>query len=108
MTTVKHVSEDVAWYALSPDDVARQIGVDPDRGLDAGEVTRRLAEYGPNELAVEPPPSVWVVGRGQLANPMNIMLLIVSGAASPSGRWRRASWCWGWWCSTSSWARPRS
>ena len=22
MTTVKHVSEDVAWYALSPEDVA--------------------------------------------------------------------------------------
>jgi P-type Ca2+ transporter type 2C len=47
MTTVKHVSEDVAWYALSPEDVAGQIRVDPDRGLDAGEVTRRLAEYGP-------------------------------------------------------------
>ena len=86
MTTVKHVNEDVAWYALSPEDVARQIGVDPDRGLDAGEVTRRLAEYGPNELAVEPPPSVWVVGRGQLANPMNIMLLIVSGASFGIGQ----------------------
>jgi len=86
MTAVKHVSEDVAWYALSPEDVVRHIGVDPDRGLDAGEVTRRLAEYGPNELAVEPPPSVWVVGRGQLANPMNIMLLIVSGASFAIGQ----------------------
>ena len=86
MTTVKHSGEDVAWYALSPEDVAGQIGVDPDRGLDAGEVTRRLAEYGPNELATEPPPSVWVVGRGQLANPMNIMLLIVSGASFAIGQ----------------------
>ena len=81
MTTVKHPGEDVAWYALSAENVAGQIGVDPDRGLDADELARRLAEYGPNELATEPPPSVWVVGRGQLANPMNIMLLIVCAAS---------------------------
>ena len=81
MTTVKQPSEDVAWYALSAQDAAGQIGVDPDQGLDVGEVTRRLAEYGPNELPTEPPPSVWVVGRGQLANPMNIMLLIVCAAS---------------------------
>ena len=81
MTTVKHPGEDVAWYAMSAENVAGQIGVDPDRGLDADELARRLAEYGPNELATEPPPSVWVVGRGQLANPMNIMLLIVCAAS---------------------------
>ena len=42
---------------------------------------RRLAEYGPNELPTEPPPSVWTVARGQLSNPMNIMLLIVCVAS---------------------------
>jgi Ca2+-transporting ATPase len=81
MTTIKHPSEDVAWYALSADDAAERIGVDPDQGLDASDVARRLAEYGSNELPVEPPPSVWAVARGQLANPMNIMLLIVCGAS---------------------------
>ncbi len=81
MTMVKHPDEDVAWYALSAQDAATRIGVDPDRGLDAAEVARRLAEYGRNELQTEPPPSIWVVGRGQLANPMNIMLLIVSAAS---------------------------
>ena len=97
MTTIKHPSEDVAWYALSADDAAERIGVDPDQGLDASDVARRLAEYGPNELPTEPPPSVWVVGRGQLANPMNIMLLIVwRWRASRSARWRRVSWCWRW------------
>jgi hypothetical protein len=34
------------------------MGVDPDQGLDVGEVQRRLAVYGPNELPTEPPPSV--------------------------------------------------
>jgi len=81
MTTVEHPAQEVAWYALSAEDVAGRVGVNPDHGLDAGEAARRLAEYGPNELPTEPPPSLWVVARGQLANPMNIMLLIVCVAS---------------------------
>src|SRR6266702_8126100 len=77
MTTTKPPIEDVAWYALSVEDAAGHMRVDPDQ---------RLAEYGPNELPTEPPPSVWVVGRGQLANPMNIMLLIVCGASFAIGQ----------------------
>src|SRR5215203_2913528 len=81
MTAVKPAAEHLPWYAVPAEDVAEQLGVSPERGLDAAEVTRRLAEYGPNELASEPPPSRWEVARGQLTNPMNIMLLIV-GVAS--------------------------
>jgi Ca2+-transporting ATPase len=81
MTTIKHPAEGVVWYALSGGDAAERIGVDPDQGLDVGEAGRRLAEYGPNELPTEPPPSVWTVARGQLSNPMNIMLLIVCVAS---------------------------
>src|ERR1700749_715358 len=57
------------------------MGVDADAGLTVSEVDRRLADYGPNELPTEPPPSVWAVAREQLANPMNIMLLFVVGAS---------------------------
>ena len=81
MTTTKPPIENVAWYALPPDLAAGQMGVDPDQGLAAEEAVRRLATYGPNELPTEPPPSVWAVARGQLANPMNIMLLIVCVAS---------------------------
>ena len=81
MTTVQQPAENLAWYALSAEAAAGQMGVDPDQGLDAGEAGRRLAQYGPNELPAEPPPSVWVVARGQLVNPMNIMLLIVVAAS---------------------------
>jgi Ca2+-transporting ATPase len=70
------------------------MGVDLDQGLDADAVGRRLAEYGPNVLPTEPPPSVWVVGRGQLSNPMNIMLLIADGASFAIGQVARVSWCW--------------
>src|SRR6476660_5582584 len=71
----------LTWYALSAQDVMAQMGVDPDDGLDAHEAGRRLEQYGPNEIPAEPPPSVWVVGRAQLVNPMNIMLLIVVAAS---------------------------
>ncbi len=81
MTTTKQPAEHAAWYALSAGEAARAMNVDPDRGLASGDVTERLAEYGPNELPTEPPPSMWVVARGQLANPMNIMLLIVCVAS---------------------------
>ena len=40
--------------------------------------TSRLATYGRNEVATEPPPTTWQMAKGQIANPMNIMLLIVS------------------------------
>jgi Ca2+-transporting ATPase len=73
-----HIS---AWHSLSAADAAAELGVDPESGLTAAEVERRLAQYGPNELRTEPPPSLWVVARGQLSNPMNIMLIIVAVAS---------------------------
>ena len=81
MTTLQHPAENLAWYALSAQDVAGQLGVDPDQGLDVHQAERRLEEYGPNALPTEPPPSMWVVARGQLVNPMNIMLLLVVAAS---------------------------
>jgi magnesium-transporting ATPase (P-type) len=62
-------------------DVTTHIGVDAGEGLATAEVERRLPEYGPNELATEPPPSMWVMAREQLMDPMNIMLLIVVAPA---------------------------
>src|SRR5690349_11606760 len=71
----------LTWYALSAQEVTAQMGVDADTGLTVAEVERRQAEYGPNELPIEPPPSIWVVAREQLMNPMNVMLLIVVAAS---------------------------
>jgi P-type Ca2+ transporter type 2C len=86
MTLVKPPAEPVSWYTTSAEAAAERLGVSPEHGLDAAEVTRRLAEYGPNELASEPPPSRWEVARGQLSNPMNIMLLIVCVASFAIGQ----------------------
>jgi Ca2+-transporting ATPase len=76
----------MAWHTLPAEEVMEVLAVDPDIGLSGDEVQKRLAEYGPNALPTEPPPSVWVVARGQLANPMNIMLLIVGVASFAIGQ----------------------
>src|SRR5215831_14457011 len=90
MTTTKPPAGDAVWYTLSAADAAAQLHVDPDQGLGTEDAARRLAEYGPNELPTEPPPSAWVVARGQLSNPMNIMLLIVCGASFAIAQWATA------------------
>ncbi len=86
MTTIEQTTPKTVWHSRSAGDVAAELGVDPDRGLDAGEVERRLGQYGANELPKEPPPSRWEVARGQLSNPMNIMLLIVAVASFVVGQ----------------------
>ena len=73
--------DNVAWWALMAQDVADRLAVDPTVGLAEDEVKRRLERYGPNELAQEPPPSILEIARGQLANPMNVMLILVAIAS---------------------------
>jgi magnesium-transporting ATPase (P-type) len=86
MAMTKAAPAEADWYALSVDDVVARVGVDAERGLDPDEVQRRLAEFGRNEIASEPPPTLWEVAKGQLMNPMNIMLLIVSIASLAIGQ----------------------
>jgi P-type Ca2+ transporter type 2C len=69
------------WHSRSAAAVAEELGVETEQGLDATELRARLERYGPNELPTEPAPSLWMVARGHLSNPMNVMLLIV-GVAS--------------------------
>lgn len=67
-----------SWWTVDGTAATEEFGVDPVEGLSDIEVAERLARYGPNELAKEPPPTTWEIARGQLTNPMNIMLLIVA------------------------------
>ncbi len=86
MSTIAQSSETPAWYAISAEDVAARLTVDTDQGLSDDDAAQRLAEYGPNQLKTEPPPSIWAVGLGQLSNPMNIMLVIVAIASIAIGQ----------------------
>jgi magnesium-transporting ATPase (P-type) len=43
-------NEATAWHAVVSDDVARRLNTNTENGLDAAEVSQRLAKYGPNRL----------------------------------------------------------
>src|SRR5271157_660595 len=42
--------EAVAWHAVPADEVMGRLKTDPAKGLDAGEASRRISQYGPNRL----------------------------------------------------------
>ncbi|HKA58545.1 MAG TPA: cation-transporting P-type ATPase, partial [Gemmatimonadales bacterium] len=42
--------ETTAWHALAADDVVQQLNTSTHKGLDAAEISQRLAKYGPNRL----------------------------------------------------------
>src|SRR5574341_545154 len=66
------------WYQLSSDEAARQLSVDPARGLSAAEVQQRLQKYGPNRLAEDQKISGW---RRFLKQYVDYMQLILVGTA---------------------------
>src|SRR6516165_590415 len=39
-----------AWHAISADEVAKRLGTDARKGLDASEAANRLQKHGPNRL----------------------------------------------------------
>jgi Ca2+-transporting ATPase len=86
MTTTKPQPSETTWYAVSAEEAAARLEVNPGDGLTPALVEQRLAQYGPNALPTEPPPKFWEVARGQLSNPMNIMLLIVAVASFAIGQ----------------------
>ncbi len=64
-----------AWHALPVEDVARQLAVDPAKGLTGGEAKERLAKHGRNELAAKKKESGWQAFLRQYKDFMQIVLL---------------------------------
>jgi Ca2+-transporting ATPase len=80
MTPSPPISESptTRWYSLPPDVAVADLSTNRVEGLPASEAKSRLAQYGPNELHAEAPPSVWKIAFAQVVDPMNLMLLIVA------------------------------
>ena len=70
-----------AWHVLAVPDVCARFGTSPKDGLSAEEAVRRLAQYGPNELAEAPRPSFLQRLWGQF-NSFLVILLIVAAVIS--------------------------
>ncbi|HET9324644.1 MAG TPA: HAD-IC family P-type ATPase [Gaiellaceae bacterium] len=66
------------WFALSGDDAARELGVDPERGLSTAEAAARLEQYGLNKLAEEEKEPGW---HAFLRQYRDLMQLVLVGAA---------------------------
>ncbi|HEX5502965.1 MAG TPA: HAD-IC family P-type ATPase, partial [Thermomicrobiales bacterium] len=65
------------WHALPAVAVPRDLGVDAARGLAVGEARARLATVGPNVLVRARPVTFWRVARGELTEPLILLLLAV-------------------------------
>ncbi len=66
------------WYSLTTDEAAKQLQVDPAKGLSAAEAQQRLSQYGPNELAAKKKESGW---QAFLRQYQDFMQIILVGAA---------------------------
>ena len=69
------------WFALSPDDVARKLGVEVAGGLSAAKAAELLKTNGPNALPAEKQPPGWQLFLAQYRSYMQIILV---GAAIAS------------------------
>ena len=63
------------WYALTVEAAAKELQVDPAKGLSASEAQQRLQKYGPNELAAKKKESGWQAFLRQYKDFMQIILL---------------------------------
>jgi Ca2+-transporting ATPase len=69
------------WYAISPDEVARKLGVDPASGLSAAKAAEVLKTDGPNALPAEQPPPGWKLFLAQYRSYMQIILVAAAVAS---------------------------
>jgi Ca2+-transporting ATPase len=72
------VGRDAHWHGLTADAACTQLEVDPGSGLDAAEVERRRAEFGPNKLAEAEREPGW---QAFLRQYRDLMQLVLLGAA---------------------------
>src|SRR5512139_1368249 len=63
------------WYTLSSEQVAKELGVDPAKGLSKAEAASRLQKYGRNELAGKKKEPGWQKFLRQYKDFMQILLL---------------------------------
>ncbi len=63
------------WYTMTPQEVGKELQVDPAKGLSAAEVQQRLSKYGPNKLEEKKKEPGWQAFLRQYQDLMQIVLL---------------------------------
>jgi P-type Ca2+ transporter type 2C len=67
-----------AWYALSKEDVAKNLGVTPGQGISSAEAATRIKSYGRNILEEEKVKPAWLRFLEQYKSYMQIVLVIAA------------------------------
>ena len=70
-----------AWYALTSEDVAKRLEVDPAQGLSAAKAAELLQKNGPNALPAEAMEPEWKRFLGQYKSYMQIILVVAAVAS---------------------------
>lgn len=77
-------------WRLSLQEVLKRLDVPPDRGLSAGEVSRRRKRYGLNRLREAAQKSAWVILANQFKSLIILLLAVASGLSFTFGDWLEA------------------
>ena len=80
-----------AWHALASDEVVRRLSGNTQSGLDAAEVTNRLAKYGPNRLPEAARRGPLMRFSMHLNNVLTYILLVAGFIKLMTGSWVDAS-----------------
>lgn len=76
--------DEVKWHSLELDEVFEKLRSTPN-GLSSEEASKRLEEYGFNEIVVEKKVSPWMIFLGQFKSPLIILLLVATGLSMVIG-----------------------
>src|SRR3954452_6642787 len=93
MTATTHpaeLSSPVVWHALTAEEVAARLDVDPALGLTAEEARTRLATWGPNALAEAKAEPVWKRFLKHYTDYMQIVLVVAAIVSVLIGEWGTA------------------
>ncbi len=74
-------ARETGWYALTPEDVAAKLAVDPAQGLSAARASELLQQNGPNALPAEATTPVWQQFLAQYRSYMQIILVAAAVAS---------------------------
>jgi len=78
------------WLALDPEKALRTLATSP-QGLTEEEAKKRLAHYGPNQLAEAPPPPFWKKLWDQFNNFVVWLLIVAAVISAGLGDWVEAA-----------------
>ena len=85
LPTGHYPDKPVVWHVLTVEEAAAALQVDPRQGLGSAEADRRLAHYGPNRLAEQPPRPVWLRLLDQFKSLLILVLILAAAVAAVVG-----------------------